>query len=209
MMHPPGNLSRITSQWRGMATWRGRSSSWTMVTDSDDGSCFDSTYMTHGGLGFCCIKRERTGMRWRLAHQKVRIGGGVAPTRDRPVRQILKHLQGTRLLLDLRAGQERALRGLLMVSSGSGKTRDMLIGEEGAGGQRCCGQYACQSVSQLERMRMSGGSIMSRRQEATACLTRRTRGGYGHVAARFGQREGFIPCCSSEGATQGGAHTEL
>jgi hypothetical protein len=73
-------------------------------------------------------------MRWRLAHQKVRIGGGVAPTRDRPVRQILKHLQGTRLLLDLRARQERALRGLLMVSSGSGKTRDMLIGEEGAGG---------------------------------------------------------------------------
>jgi hypothetical protein len=30
-------------------------------------------------LGFCRIKRERTGMHWRLAHQKGRISSGVAP----------------------------------------------------------------------------------------------------------------------------------
>jgi hypothetical protein len=39
-----------------------------MAIDGGDGSFSGSTYMTHGGLGFHRIKRERTGKRRRLAH---------------------------------------------------------------------------------------------------------------------------------------------
>jgi hypothetical protein len=48
------------------------------VAKAADGNFSGSTYTTHGWLGFRHTKMKWTGRHWRFAHQKGRIGGGVA-----------------------------------------------------------------------------------------------------------------------------------